>query len=229
MMLRLPSAAPTTLSLHPRQVQPISTISRGFTIVELLIVIIVIAILATITIVAYNGMQARAVESSMKSTLRQAMSQIETDKVLTGHYASDAASVGQNGLASGGDNVLSYFLVGNGFCVSVANPKSNTPVRFASVEGKIMNGTCEDVGEEEEDPLPTAVAAWAFNEGTGSTASSTVGSHNGILGSGAGWQLAAMAAAYHSTVLVRASPSRMQHRLISPARCQLWPGFAPLA
>ena len=33
---------------------------RGFTIVELLIVIVVIAILATITIVSYNGIQARA-------------------------------------------------------------------------------------------------------------------------------------------------------------------------
>jgi len=33
---------------------------RGFTIVELLIVIVVIAILATITVVAYNGIQQRA-------------------------------------------------------------------------------------------------------------------------------------------------------------------------
>ena len=34
--------------------------SRGFTIVELLIVIVVIAILAAITVVAYNGIQTRA-------------------------------------------------------------------------------------------------------------------------------------------------------------------------
>lgn len=36
------------------------TRQRGFTIVELLIVIVVIAILAAITVVAYNGIQTRA-------------------------------------------------------------------------------------------------------------------------------------------------------------------------
>ena len=44
--------------------------SRGFTIVELLIVIVVIGILAAITIVAYNGIQQRAKLSATQSDLR---------------------------------------------------------------------------------------------------------------------------------------------------------------
>lgn len=43
----------------------------GFTIVELLIVIVVIGILAAITIVAYNGIQARASDARMKSIAGQ--------------------------------------------------------------------------------------------------------------------------------------------------------------
>lgn len=41
---------------------------RGFTIVELLIVIVVIGILAAITIVAYNGIQTRAKDTQIKDT-----------------------------------------------------------------------------------------------------------------------------------------------------------------
>ncbi len=43
------------------------TKQRGFTIVELLIVVVIIAILAAITIVAYNGIQDRAKKSSAQS------------------------------------------------------------------------------------------------------------------------------------------------------------------
>ncbi len=53
----------------------------GFTIVELLIVIVVIAILATISIVAYSGIQTRA-----KSTKAQANA-VQVQKIAEAYYA----------------------------------------------------------------------------------------------------------------------------------------------
>ena len=45
---------------------------RGFTIVELIVVIVVIAILAAITLVAYDGIQKRAMDAKIISTLNDA-------------------------------------------------------------------------------------------------------------------------------------------------------------
>jgi len=51
--------------------------TRGFTIVELLIVIVVIAILAAISIVAYSGIQGRSRDSARKSDLASVQKGLE--------------------------------------------------------------------------------------------------------------------------------------------------------
>lgn len=57
----------------------------GFTIVELLIVIVVIAILAAVTVVAYNGIQQRASFSKMRSEL------LSINKAIQLYYADNGA------------------------------------------------------------------------------------------------------------------------------------------
>ncbi len=56
----------------------------GFTIVELLIVIVVIAILAAISVVAYTGIQERAITSTVKSDLSNFVKKIEIAKIDKG-------------------------------------------------------------------------------------------------------------------------------------------------
>lgn len=58
----------------------------GFTIVELLIVIVVIAILAAITVVAYNGVISSANDTAVQSDLANAAKLLELHKAENGVY-----------------------------------------------------------------------------------------------------------------------------------------------
>ena len=66
---------------------------RGFTIVELLVVIVVIGILAAITIVSYTGITARANTSKAQSNSNSVASVADT-------YAADSANAGYPSLAN---------------------------------------------------------------------------------------------------------------------------------
>jgi type II secretion system protein G len=59
---------------------------KGFTIVELLIVIVVIGILAAITIVAYNGIQQRALNTQRKQDIAAVAKALELYFVDNGRY-----------------------------------------------------------------------------------------------------------------------------------------------
>jgi len=65
----------------------------GFTIVELLIVIVVIAILAAIVIVAYNGIQTRAKDTRKQSDIKQVQKLVEAYNAEHGEYPVTAANI----------------------------------------------------------------------------------------------------------------------------------------
>lgn len=112
----------------------------GFTIVELLIVIVVIAILAAISIVAYRGIQNRANNTAIQSDLRQTASLISQYHAVNGSYP-DAAALPSIGIkASKGayftestSNLL-YCQLGDRFAV-LARSKSGDAYKYTSDGG----------------------------------------------------------------------------------------------
>lgn len=63
-----------------------NTLKNGFTIVELLVVIVVIGILASTTVVAFNGVRARTIESEKATKLQRIKTALELYAVQNGQY-----------------------------------------------------------------------------------------------------------------------------------------------
>lgn len=69
----------------------------GFTIVELLIVIVVVAILAAISIVAYTGIQGRARDTQRMQDMSTITKALEVYKIANGNYPAAVGTAGFGG------------------------------------------------------------------------------------------------------------------------------------
>lgn len=119
----------------------------GFTIVELLIVIVVIAILAAITIVAYNGIQERARASSVASALNQVNKKLAIYQVDNpNQYPADLASVG----ITNSSDVTYQYTVNNStnpatYCVTATT--GPTSYKASSTSTTPTSGGCAGHGQ----------------------------------------------------------------------------------
>jgi prepilin-type N-terminal cleavage/methylation domain-containing protein len=67
--------------------------NRGFTVIELLVVIVIIAILAAITTVVYTGVQTRSRLAKIETDIKTVHKLIEAHKARTGSYPITASSL----------------------------------------------------------------------------------------------------------------------------------------
>lgn len=143
------------------------TKSRGFTIVELLIVIVIIAILAAITIVAYNGITNRANTASAKAAANNAIKKIEayasetgtngggdgsypnraklltdttSDKIYQLTGVSFTTTVGTNGTAPSSPSTLNYYSCTAGGAISYYDYGTKTWIQLFT--SGATSGTC---------------------------------------------------------------------------------------
>jgi prepilin-type N-terminal cleavage/methylation domain-containing protein len=93
---------------------------KGFTIVELLIVIVIIAILAVITLVAFNGVQSRARASSLTTSLNQAKKKLDLYKVDNGTYPL-TGNLTAAGLTNSTNTFYQYVSDGTTYCITASN------------------------------------------------------------------------------------------------------------
>lgn len=114
---------------------------KGFTIVELLIVVVVIAILAAITIVSFNGIQNRARVAGMQSELVGVAKKIEIYRQTLGGGSLYPSSLATASVSSSSDNTLSYFPSnGSSFCLAIVNGQDTQYI--TDVSSKPQQGSC---------------------------------------------------------------------------------------
>jgi Tfp pilus assembly protein PilE len=115
----------------------------AFTIVELLVVIVVIAILAAITIVSYAGITKQATTSSVQSNLKQLATTIDLDHAAKDAYPSTSSAINSGkGFPTTSGITYSYNSLDNNtnYCASATG--SGITYHYTPKDGQIKSGDC---------------------------------------------------------------------------------------
>jgi prepilin-type N-terminal cleavage/methylation domain-containing protein len=139
---------------------------RGFTLVELLIVIAVISILAAITVVAYNGIQGRAADAAVQSDLKAMGTTLDAANTTSFVYPYDETTLSVMGLKATKTSVYGNHLMSGGmaynalYCSTISGYK---PADFAFIASS-RSGNVYDYHNGKIESYPSA--SWTGGWGT---------------------------------------------------------------
>lgn len=132
---------------------------QGFTIIELLIVIIVITVLTLIATVSYAGVTQRAGDAVVQDGLRTLAQQVAMDYSSKGAYATSAAAANDgNGLKLSGGLQFDYTSDGTRYCMTVKNQTGDISYYRDSIDSVVRSGSCPPPVT-----LPAAAARYTMN------------------------------------------------------------------
>ncbi len=115
----------------------------GFTIVELLIVVVVIAILAAITIVSYNGITNRAKQSAALNESAQATKKVAYTATLNGGvYPAEAEFTTLTGLKNSEGKTYQYSVGADQKSYCLTTTKSNVSYYTTNLDSNPKAGAC---------------------------------------------------------------------------------------
>lgn len=142
--------------------------SVGFTIVELLVVIVVIGVLAAITVVSYTGISQKATISSLQSDLSRASTLLKLDQVLGGNYPTSLSLANEGKGVSFSPDITYRYAYNNksnpqSFCLTIKNDSVSYRVTndSAPVPGDCFNyGLVLYLDGENNTSYPGSGTAW---------------------------------------------------------------------
>lgn len=167
--------------------------TNGFTIVELLIVIVVIGILAAITIVAYNGIQERARVSTVSSALSQAAKKLTLYQVDNPDlYPADKTALETLGIKDSATLTYQYTRTSstpNTYCITATT--GTTSYKISTANAVPSAGGCAGHGVGGVDAITnlavnpsveTNLTSWSGAYGTGGAATGARTTSTGFSG-----------------------------------------------
>lgn len=125
------------------------TASNGFTIVELLIVIVIIGILTAITIIAYNGIQTRAHAANAQADAENLAKLLANANTIGGNFPDDLSTINNGNPLSTVDGTTYAYHPGSGnttYCATVTNSTSSYKISDASMTPQVGGCPGDGVG-----------------------------------------------------------------------------------